>query len=111
MIIAVDLDLTLTKEDYVSRFFPKISYDEAAEFYLRVPVKKDVARKVREWKQKGHSIVIFTSRGDFYLDVTERWLKKHKIPYDRIVMGKPHYDLFLDDKAESSVEQIEERLK
>jgi hypothetical protein len=36
--------------------------------------------------------------GKDWRDVTEKQLKKWKVKYHELRMGKPYYDLFIDDK-------------
>jgi hypothetical protein len=41
-------------------------------------------------RREGHSITLFTSRlHSQHNAVTEKWLKEHGFPYDRIIYGKP----------------------
>ena len=48
---------------------------------------------------KGHFIIIYTSRGwQEYLS-TKTWLDSYDIPYDLLLMAKPIYDVYIDDRA------------
>jgi len=29
--------------------------------------------------------------------ITEDWLEKWKVPYDELIFGKPHADMYIDD--------------
>ncbi len=74
--------------------------------------------KMRDLKKDGCEIVIYTSRGQVSckgdLALIEernreqilRWLKKHDVPCDELIFGKPIADLYVDDKA-MSVEQFQ----
>jgi len=53
---------------------------------------------------EGHEIALFTARYEEDRQVTIEWLKKYGIPYDELIMGKPHYDILIDDRAQSSFE-------
>jgi len=53
---------------------------------------------IKRLKDHGCEIFLNTARFDEDRGVTEEWLKKHAIPYDRLLMGKPHADLYIDDK-------------
>ena len=58
-----------------------------------------------------HKIIIYTSRGMTYFKgnvdlidrkirpLTEEQLNDWGVEYDELIMGKPHYDVFVDDKA------------
>lgn len=53
-------------------------------------------------KERGHRIIIFTTRGnDVKLkNEVERFLLRHMIPYDEIYSGgKPPAHIYLDDRA------------
>ena len=73
-----------------------------------------IIEKLHEYKQKGFEIVLFSSRnmrtfeGNIgkinvhTLPIVIEWLKKHDVPYDEIIMGKPWcgFDgFYVDDKA------------
>jgi len=88
MKIVFDLDDTLCVTD------PNVSY------FMRIP-KRDMIKKLREYKKQGAYIIIATGRqmrtyeGNIgkinanTLPVIIDWLKKHDVPYDEIYVGKP----------------------
>ena len=94
MIIAVDFDQTVALYDE----------DEWKKAYV---VKDEVrawpSRKMRDYlrakRRQGAKIFIYTSRWWGDSEVVERWLKKHKIPYDQLVLGRMLADLYLCDKS------------
>jgi len=47
----------------------------------------EIASKVRQLSQN-HTIILVSGRPDDYRAVTEQWLKKHKIPYQKLYMRK-----------------------
>jgi hypothetical protein len=59
--------------------------------------------KVKELKDQGHYIVIWTARGSRsnidYRELTETQLLTWNIPYDELRMGKPDFDIMIDDKC------------
>ena len=78
-----------------------------------VPYKEMVDR-IREYKQEGAKIILFTSRnmntykGNIGLinantaKVILEWLEKWDIPYDEIIYGKPwpgHNGFYVDDRT------------
>lgn len=90
-----------------------ISINKTGNYSDATPVFP-VIEKIREYKQKGFEIVIFSSRnmrtyeGNVgkinanTLPVIIEWLDKHKIPYDEIYVGKPwcgHDGFYVDDRA------------
>ena len=50
----------------------------------------------------GHQISLFTARHEEDRPVTVAWLAKYGVRYDDLIMGKPHYDVFIDDKAQNN---------
>ena len=79
------------------------------------PIKKNIIQ-INNYYEKGYFIKIFTSRfmGRSKENVsnakkkgylfTQKQLKKWGIKYDKLIMGKPSYDVFIDDKAFNSFE-------
>ncbi len=53
--------------------------------------------------ESGHSISLFTARGSTtginWRTLTEQQLAEWGVRYHTLIMGKPHADLFIDDKA------------
>lgn len=96
--IYVDFDHTISPNGY--RYGPQ---------KMDIPPYKGVIETLREFKAKGHRIVIFSCRanpdvvGDDIVkakvkDMTD-YLNKHNIPYDEVFTQKPDYDVIIDDKA------------
>ncbi len=58
---------------------------------------------VNKLYQEGHIIKIFTGRGSrsgkHWREFTEKQLKEWGVKYHELIMGKPHADIFVDDKA------------
>ena len=90
MIIAFDLDNTLCE--------PISKSTNILECLKVKPIKKYVTL-LKLLKNKGHTILIFTHRHRCTKPTTLLWLAMHKIPYDKLVMNKPKYDLLIDDKS------------
>lgn len=82
--------------------------------YLNSLPNDDVISKICEYKKIGFQIIIFTSRnmrsykGNIGLinantiPLIIKWLEKHKVPYDEIIVGKPwpsYGGFYVDDKA------------
>jgi capsule biosynthesis phosphatase len=73
-----------------------------------------IVERLREYKEAGFDIVIYTSRNvktfegnvgkisAHTLPIIIDWLRKHQVPYDEIYVGKPwcgHEGFYVDDKA------------
>jgi len=54
-------------------------------------------------KKKGHNITIWTARGSKsginYEELTRKQLLEWNIEYDKLLLGKPAYDIYIDDKS------------
>ena len=93
MIIYVDIDHT-------------ICHTEGMEYALAQPIYLNI-KKVNKLFDEGHKIVYWTARGtvskkDFYTSTLIQ-LQKWKCKFNRLEMGKPAYDLFIDDKNLNSI--------
>jgi hypothetical protein len=59
--------------------------------------------KVLALYEEGHTIKLFTARGATtgidWRDVTAGQMEKWGVKYHELIMGKPHADIFIDDKA------------
>lgn len=99
--IIIDLDGTLTVDS------PDVDYWEK-------PVNLQVVARLREYKNLGFEVVVFTARNmrtyqgrvDLIrantLPLIETWLVENNIPFDEIVVGKPWCGtdgFYVDDRA------------
>ena len=92
MIIYIDIDDTICQTD-------KQNYKDSSPIPSRI-------EKINKLKEAGNTIVYCTARGtetgidwsDLTLKQLEAWGAKH----DSLMMGKPAFDLFIDDKAISA---------
>jgi len=81
------------------------------ESYEELKPVKGAVEFLKKLKEDGHYIIIYTSRhmktcngniGKVIAKIgklTIEWLNKYGIPYDELVFGKPHADLYIDDNA------------
>ncbi len=79
--------------------------------YADVMPKKGAVEKIKDLKSKGHYIIIHSARhmktcnGDVSLvekrvgDITREWLKKHDIPYDELIFGRPNAEIYICDRS------------
>lgn len=70
-------------------------YDEA------VPYKKRI-EKINRLYDEGHTIIFWTARGATtgidWAELTQRQLNEWGVKHHELKMGKPYYDLFIDDR-------------
>jgi capsule biosynthesis phosphatase len=98
--IVIDIDKTLTLGDNKD--------------YSSVSPNLQVIEKLKEYKNNGFNIILFTSRNmrshnnnigkitAKTLPIIFKWLEKHQVPFDEIYVGKPwcgHEGFYVDDKA------------
>lgn len=85
----IDLDNTLC-------FTEKNNYENSTPILERIEYINDL-------KKKENHITIWTARGSKsgidYKDLTEKQLKEWKVNYDELILGKPDYDIYIDDKS------------
>ena len=90
-----------------------ISRTKNGDYKNSTPEPK-VITKMQEYKEKGFEIVIFSSRNMrtyqnnvgkiniHTLPIILDWLKKHNVPFDEVIVGKPwcgFEGFYVDDKA------------
>tara|TARA_Y100000004_G_C8884400_1_gene399053 strand:+ start:806 stop:1102 length:297 start_codon:yes stop_codon:yes gene_type:complete len=89
VIIYVDIDETIctTPDDR--------DYSKSKPLYDRIA-------KINDLYNKGHNIIYWTARGTTtgidWRKLTEQQLNKWLVKYHELHLGKPVYDLFIDDK-------------
>lgn len=82
----VDIDGILTVET------------EGHDYENRTPDRDNIS-KVNLLCEQGAIIILWTSRYPEDQKVTEEWLGRHGVWYDRLEFGKPQYDGIIDDKV------------
>lgn len=92
MIIYVDIDETICTHD--------VSHG-ARDYSLAKPIPERI-QKINKLYKNGNTIVYWTARGTMtgidWRDVTERQLQEWGADHHELKLGKPAYDLFIDDK-------------
>lgn len=94
MLIYVDIDKTITSGDYST------NYDQALPNYENI-------EKVNKLYDKGHTIIMWTARGTLsnisWFNVTMGQLNDWGVKFHELRMGKPAYDVLIDDKVYNSI--------
>jgi len=104
--IVIDIDGTLTSNGDAPDFY-HITPFESAKIFTKCRPNRALIKKVNQMSKK-YVICIWTSRSDLFQDVTIRWLKKHKVKYDFLHMGKPFGEYYVDDKFMNPKEFLDE---
>ena len=91
MVIYVDIDETICEYENYTRDYSKA-----------IPIVDNI-KKINGLYDKGHIIVYWTARGSGtgidWTEVTHNQLNKWGAKFTEVRLGKPYYDLFIDDKA------------
>lgn len=96
MLIYVDIDETICYYDNSNN---KLNYKNAIPYENRI-------QKINKLYDEGHTIVYWTARGTItgirWFKITLEQLHSWRCKFHELKMGKPAYDLFIDDKNISS---------
>ena len=80
------------------------------DYYNIKPIKKNI-EKINKLYKEGHAIILWTNRGGLtgidWTKTTEMQLKKYNVKYHRLIMDKPYYDVFIDDRSYNNFEDYE----
>jgi len=89
MIIIIDIDETICRS-------PDKDYANA------VPIQENID-KANKLYDEGHTIIYWTARGSGsgldWTELTKQQIKEWGAKCHEVKLGKPSYDLFIDDKA------------
>lgn len=85
-------------------------YENSREYHLAKPYK-DRIQKINKLYESGNYIVYWTARGsktgiDWH-PLTREQLTSWGAKYHELRCDKPYYDIFIDDKSISSIENLE----
>ena len=91
----IDIDGTICETDASCK-------DTVARYQNATPIAERIA-KVNELYDKAHTITYWTARGsesklNFY-ELTLNQLEKWNCKFHKLLMGKPSYDIYIDDKS------------
>tara|TARA_Y100000034_G_scaffold66514_1_gene80296 strand:+ start:513 stop:836 length:324 start_codon:yes stop_codon:yes gene_type:complete len=95
MIVYVDIDGTICKP------YNKDGHEDPDYRYAE-PIPHNI-KKINKLFNEGHTIIYWTARGTVsqidWLPETREQLQHWGARYHDVRVGKPYYDLFIDDKA------------
>ena len=93
MNIYVDVDNTITKTD-------GMDYKNAKPLFNKIAI-------INKLYDDGHTITYWTARGSVsginYYDLTKKQLDDWGVKYHNFMVGKPPYDIFIDDKTINTI--------
>lgn len=73
--------------------------EEKAQERMFAKPKQDVIDFINKLYNEGHTIILYTARGWDQQKVTENWLKTNNVNYHTLILGKPIYDYWIDDRS------------
>jgi len=80
------------------------------DYYTVVPIEKNI-RKINKLYDEGHAIILWTARGGTtgidWTTETKKQLFMENVKYHKLLMNKPTFDVFIDDRAYNSFEEYE----
>ena len=89
MIYCIDIDGTICSKDN-------------EDYNFAVPYE-DRIKTINKLYDEGNKIIFFTARGSAtgidWEDITKKQLDKWQVKYHELRFGKPHADVFIDDRA------------
>ena len=98
MLVYVDIDGTICSLPEAAR--ASLDYEQAEPYPERI-------KKIDALFENGHTVVYWTARGTGsgknWYRCTREQLERWGCKYHELRMGKPAYDLFIDDKAIGAV--------
>jgi len=97
MIIYVDIDDTICYYENDDKKY--LDYNKAKPYYERI-------KKINNLYDEGNTIIYWTARGTKtgipWFHITKKQLDNWGVKYHELRLGKPYYDLFIDDKNVNS---------
>ena len=96
MRIGIDIDGTLTVDT--------IGWD-----YKNRKPNREMIAWVNKQFDAGHYIELFSARLKQDKKVTKHWLITHGVKYNNLILGKPRYELYIDDIAKRPEEVLNEK--
>ncbi len=101
MKIWVDIDDTICY--YADKHQQNTDYTKALPDYTRIGI-------LNKLYDQGHNITMWTARGTVtginWRELTIEQLESWGVKYHRLEMNKPAFDLLIDDKALTSLDQV-----
>lgn len=89
MIYCFDIDDTICKTE-------GLDYEKAK------PISKRI-EQINKLYDEGNTIIFFTARGSVtkidWSDITQKQLNSWKVKHHELILGKPHADIYVDDKG------------
>lgn len=76
-----------------------VDFDDTLFDKAKGTLIKGAAATLQFYRAQGHHITVFTNRPDYDYSTVSALLVAGGIPFDRLICGKPSYDIFIDDRA------------
>ena len=93
--ICVDIDGVIARE---TKGFGK-------DYYPKRTPNTYTIETLQDYHRRGFKIILYSARYQEDKEMTESWLKKHKVPYDELILGKPQAEFYADDRATNQLDR------
>ena len=104
--------MTKSKKIYVDLDETLCYYENERLYPLAKPLIKNIC-KINKLFDEEHQIYIWTARGSEtkidYFELTKTQLSQWNIKYHHLIMGKPSYDIYIDDKSINSIYEFNDK--
>ncbi len=97
MIVAFDIDGVLAD-----------TKGEGIDAYADALPRPEAIALIKEFRDAGDVVILWTGRRESRRRITEDWLDLNGVDYDFLFMGKPRFDFFIDDKARTLEQVLED---
>ncbi len=86
-VVYCDIDGTLTNE----------TEGYGNDIYAQRTPNRFLIDYINGMYDEGHDIILWTARHEEDTPITIKWLEYYGVKYHKLIMGKPHYDILIDD--------------
>lgn len=76
-----------------------ICSEEKSQERIFAKPKLETIELINKLFDRGNLIILYSARGWDQLRITEEWLKLNKVKYNTLILGKPVYDYWIDDRC------------
>jgi uncharacterized HAD superfamily protein len=70
--------------------------EEIKPYSKAKPIKKNIKKIEKLFSD--NKIIIWTSRRKSDRVITLKWLRDNQVPFDELIMKKPKFDIYVDEK-------------
>ena len=76
-----------------------ICSEEKSQERVFAKPRQKIINLINQLFDKKHLIILYSARGWDQYRITEDWLKINNVKYTSLILGKPVYDYWIDDRC------------